>query len=163
MKEADWQGWKLIWGLRVQTRIRYFLWLLAHDRLLTNKGPWRRGLAPNPCCARCLADHEDGIHMVRDCEASREVWGQLRETWSMHEFYSAPLQEWLLTSLRFGNRTRGGAWPVKMAVTAWLLWKWRNDEIFGKGIMPIQERMEAIERCVEEHRTAWGHPPNNQL
>lgn len=38
-KENDsgvWKGWKKICRLRVQERIKVFVWLLAHDKILTD-------------------------------------------------------------------------------------------------------------------------------
>lgn len=32
----SWKGWRRIWRLRVQERIKVFMWLLAHDKILTN-------------------------------------------------------------------------------------------------------------------------------
>lgn len=31
-----WRGWKLLWRLKIQSRVRVFLWLIGQDRILTN-------------------------------------------------------------------------------------------------------------------------------
>lgn len=38
-EECDniWHGWKLIWKARVQQRMRIFIWIMAHRKLLTNE------------------------------------------------------------------------------------------------------------------------------
>lgn len=72
--EDVWIGWKRIWRLKVQERAKVFMWLLAHDRVLSNWARWRRKLATSPCCDRCSVAKEDGIHAIRDCKGSREVW-----------------------------------------------------------------------------------------
>lgn len=34
-KEGRWGGWLKIWRLKVQRRVKVFVWLVAHDRVLT--------------------------------------------------------------------------------------------------------------------------------
>lgn len=35
--EERWTGWKLMWKLRVQQRVKDWVWLLAHGGVLTNE------------------------------------------------------------------------------------------------------------------------------
>lgn len=46
-----WRGWKFLWKVRTQQRVKVFLWLLAHDRLMTNNNIWRRNMALSAACA----------------------------------------------------------------------------------------------------------------
>lgn len=69
-----WNGWKRIWKLRVQERTKILMWLLAHDRVLSNWARWNRQIAKSPGCDRCDAAKEDDVHAVRDCNKSRELW-----------------------------------------------------------------------------------------
>lgn len=50
--EGLWPGWNLIWSLKRQQRVKTFLWLLAHDRVLTNHNRWRRQWVDNSNCHR---------------------------------------------------------------------------------------------------------------
>lgn len=43
----------MIWKLGVQQRVRMFLRLAAHDRVLTNHSRWRRNMADSHGCVRC--------------------------------------------------------------------------------------------------------------
>lgn len=54
-KEEIWPGWKRIWKLKIQQRIKTFLWLLAHDLILTNHCRWRRKLVDNPLALDAVA------------------------------------------------------------------------------------------------------------
>lgn len=38
--EEAWMGWKLLWNLRVQQRVKDRAWLLAHGRVLMNEVWW---------------------------------------------------------------------------------------------------------------------------
>lgn len=40
MKET-WKGWRKIWRLEAQERTKVFMWLFAHDRILSNWMRWR--------------------------------------------------------------------------------------------------------------------------
>lgn len=73
-QEGTWNGWMLIWRLRVQQRVRVFLWLLAHGRILMNSMRYRLGIAPSSACGRCGELREDVLHVIRDCQSSKEVW-----------------------------------------------------------------------------------------
>lgn len=68
-----WRRWRMIWKLQVQQRVKAFLWILAHDRLLTNYGQWRRKMTDSPGCFRCNGDIEDSLHTLRDCPSSKEI------------------------------------------------------------------------------------------
>lgn len=35
--DQNWEGWSYIWSLKIQQRIKVFLRLMAHERLLTNR------------------------------------------------------------------------------------------------------------------------------
>lgn len=72
-KQGNWKGWKAVWRLKTQQRVRIFLWEPSHSRLLTNEARWQRGLAHNGDCARCCGHLETPPHVVRDCNEAKEV------------------------------------------------------------------------------------------
>lgn len=43
-----WKCWERIWKIRVQQRTKMFVWLLGHNKLLTNFGRWRRWMVEDP-------------------------------------------------------------------------------------------------------------------
>lgn len=45
-----WAGWSSIWKLKVQQRVRTFLWLLSHGKLLSNHNHCRRMTVDSPSC-----------------------------------------------------------------------------------------------------------------
>lgn len=66
--------WRQLWKIKSQQRVRYFLWVLAHDKLLTNYGRWRRRLADNLDCQPCSGQREEALYAIRDCPSAREIW-----------------------------------------------------------------------------------------
>lgn len=53
---------------------KVFIWVLAHDKILTNMARWRRGLVTSPTCSRYAEETESPMQAIRDCIASNEVW-----------------------------------------------------------------------------------------
>ncbi|XP_031377505.1 protein FAR1-RELATED SEQUENCE 2-like isoform X1 [Punica granatum] len=53
--------WKLIWKWRGPQRIRSFLWLVGHERLLMNVHQRSRGITSNDLCAACNSAAESNF------------------------------------------------------------------------------------------------------
>lgn len=64
LSEGQWAGWKWIWRFRFQQRVKVLLWMLAHERILTNFIRWRRGIAYTSDCWRCNGESEDALHVI---------------------------------------------------------------------------------------------------
>lgn len=55
VEENNWEGWKMVWKIKAQQRVKVFLWIMVHGKLLTNLERWRRMLTHGPDCVRCCA------------------------------------------------------------------------------------------------------------
>lgn len=64
-KQHQWRGWMLVWRLQVQERVKTFLWMMAHERILTNEARHKSGLALSADYGRCLHGKEDVMHNIR--------------------------------------------------------------------------------------------------
>lgn len=53
--------------MKVKERIRIFLWIMSHGRLLTNLERWKRRMTANLICGRCYQPEERALHAIRDC------------------------------------------------------------------------------------------------
>lgn len=60
--------WKL-----VCVRVKIFIWLLVHNRLMTNERRNKRHMVNDPCCHHCPAVVELTMHVLRNCHDAREV------------------------------------------------------------------------------------------
>ncbi|KAJ8432430.1 hypothetical protein Cgig2_016060 [Carnegiea gigantea] len=108
--------WQLIWKCPVPQKIRVFLWLGAHDRLMSNANRFTRGLADSPKCKNCLNMVEDGLHIMRDCQHAKSVWDKFIPVSQRTLFFSLPLREWLSANLKNAN-TLDETWPSLFATT----------------------------------------------
>ncbi|CAN1831415.1 Putative ribonuclease H protein At1g65750 [Linum perenne] len=63
-------SWKSIWKWSGPNRIRHFLWIAKHGRLLTNSERRRRHMANDSSCSLCNHPEENLIHILTPrCEA----------------------------------------------------------------------------------------------
>jgi hypothetical protein len=67
--------WSKVWKLNVPERVRCFIWLLLHDRLLTNYRKSRMGLG-HAMCTHCGNVVETSLHAIRDCALVTPLWLQ---------------------------------------------------------------------------------------
>lgn len=84
-----------IWKVRAPPKINLFLWRVAHDRLMTNMERARRGITDSDLCPRCQQAPEFVMHLLRDCEASLELWERLVDPAMWHKFVSLGHSQWL--------------------------------------------------------------------
>lgn len=62
--------WELVWTAPVQQRIRAFLWIISHDRLMGNANRYKRHMTDDPKCYICGWNEETTLHIIRDCPAA---------------------------------------------------------------------------------------------
>ncbi|KAF7823171.1 putative ribonuclease H protein At1g65750 family [Senna tora] len=122
--------WKLLWKWKGMEKVRSFLWLCGHDRLLTNVARKRRGLAATDVCARCNGAAEDLLHTLRDCAKARCIWLKLVHPSKWHLFFNVPRLNWLSLNLGSNMGWHGSDWGVIFAYACWYIWRMRNAEIF---------------------------------
>jgi hypothetical protein len=65
--------WDKIWKLQVPERVRSFIWLAKHDRLLTNLRRKKMGLS-HDMCLFCGNVVESTLHVLRDCPLAMTIW-----------------------------------------------------------------------------------------
>lgn len=96
--------------------------------------------------------------MIRDCEASREIWEHFSPPHLINGFFFSEmdLQAWLAAKLKWRKTDPvGNSWPETMGIICWNLWKWRNSELFNNDMYPLTKRLEIIRESMEETTQAW--------
>ncbi|CAN1840120.1 Putative ribonuclease H protein At1g65750 [Linum perenne] len=68
--------WKLVWKWKGPNRVKHFLWLVAHNRLLTNAERHKRHMSTDDSCRLCPDSVEDAIHIIRDCRVAKKLWNE---------------------------------------------------------------------------------------
>ncbi|KAF7844979.1 putative ribonuclease H protein At1g65750 family [Senna tora] len=117
--------WKHLWKWKGMEKVRSFLWLCGHDRLLTNVARMWRGIADTDTCARCNCAAEDLLHTLRDCvKASNMGW-------------------------------HGSDWGVIFAYACWYIWCMRNGEIFDSSHIGSADPVLAILKLSSDSTRAF--------
>ena len=84
-----------LWKLRIPQRIIFFLWLLYHGKIMTNKERKRRGFTPNPCCHFCPYMEENLDYLFRKSPQVQPLWKYLAKKVNEINFQQLPFKEWL--------------------------------------------------------------------
>lgn len=130
--------WGLVWKAPVQQRIRVFMWLILHDRVLCNLNRARRHLTEDPKCKRCNNNQDESLHLLRDCPTSRNIWASVGGSANYPSFFIGDTNTWLIRNIKAEELIHSEKWTICFALTIWWCWKWRNCSHFGrKAEIPI--------------------------
>eukprot|EP00253_Pinus_taeda_P035520 PITA_35520 len=66
--------WEKIWKPPIWPKISTFLWLLAHNRILTWDNLRKRKFAGPSMCFNCKKEEETAAHLMLTCPLSRHIW-----------------------------------------------------------------------------------------
>ncbi|KAF7842708.1 putative ribonuclease H protein At1g65750 family [Senna tora] len=146
--------WKLLWKWKGMERVKTFLWLCGHDRLLTNEARKRRGLTDVDACCRCGMDVESLLHTLRDCRKVKPLWMKLVHPSHWHVFFGMGRMEWLEKNLSSSFGRSGRAWESVFAVAAWIFWKMRNAEVFQSHETEIKDPVNHVLQLVDSFTRA---------
>lgn len=129
----DYGCWDLIWSSPTQQRVRAFLWLAFHDRLLGNLNRFKRKVTDDAKCCICGATEESTLHILRDCATAKMVWHKLGRHGLASTFYIAPLKQWLSDHLKTNSHPQSDHWATYFSIATWCIWRWRNTFVFNRS------------------------------
>ncbi|XVF01121.1 hypothetical protein REPUB_Repub04eG0060800 [Reevesia pubescens] len=117
--------WSKVWCLNIPYRIKYFIWLLLHDRLLTKEACVRRRISATAVCPRCGTSTESTYHLLRDCMSSSGLWDTWLNGSIIEKFYSLTLQELIRFNLSRNNVMIDErlSWLLVFAFGSRFIWK----------------------------------------
>ncbi|CAN1800039.1 Putative ribonuclease H protein At1g65750 [Linum perenne] len=116
--------WRLAWRWRGPNRIKHFIWLACHDRILTNEERHRRHLTNQVVCPRCSIHSESLSHVIRDCDFALQVWEDVLPSVVSSRDRQLPFNQWWCGKLADTSTS------TQVGVTAWIIWKARNNLVF---------------------------------
>ena len=68
------RDWTRLWKARVPSKVRVFVWRLAHSSLPTGVTRHQRNMAETEACSLCNAQEDAWRHSLFDCRMARCVW-----------------------------------------------------------------------------------------
>ncbi|CAN1763773.1 Putative ribonuclease H protein At1g65750, partial [Linum perenne] len=129
--------WSYIWKWSGPSKIKHFLWLALHKRLLTNEERGRRHLTNQVMCPRCSFPTESMSHVLYDCDFALQVWRFVLPQTITAKAEAGDFDSWWRRMLR----DRDAA--IKFGITAWILWGARNKLVFeslNQSVTTISEQ-----------------------
>ncbi|RYR67698.1 hypothetical protein Ahy_A03g014090 [Arachis hypogaea] len=84
---------KLAWKWNGLERIRSFIWLVAHEAILTNAEWKRRHLTVDARCHRCNFVTEDALHVLRNCSFATTIWNLLQANQKVQDFFNLNIRD----------------------------------------------------------------------
>ncbi|XP_028778309.1 uncharacterized protein LOC114734823 [Neltuma alba] len=134
--------WRSLWRWQVPEKVKFFMWHVFHERVMTNSLRTKRGLSDRETCPFGCNSEESVIHLLRDCYRAKQVWKAFIHPNSYTVFFSGDLQEWIHWNVeREPKRTKfpDVAWNRVFGILCWLIWKCRCQRIFQTREAPVKE------------------------
>ena len=72
--EQEERGWKMLWKVKVPSKLRVFAWRLTRSCLPTGEVLAERGMATTAICPVCNAAADTWRHALLECNMSMSVW-----------------------------------------------------------------------------------------
>jgi hypothetical protein len=123
--------WNTVWKAKVETKCRFFIWLLLQEKLPTADRISDHGGPANISCSLCYTNAESHLHMVVRCSDSRAVWQHIATHFSFPQLpqQSRTLRRWWRLVLNQGSADRDNHLQV-IIYTLWNIWKERCKRVF---------------------------------
>lgn len=94
--------WKKLWKWDGVPKIRSFLWMMLHNRLVTRSLLVDRRIINSNLCIFYCGVAEDLIHCLRDYQRAKGVWDWFVKDSLAGQFFEMPVEDWILSNIQ-GN------------------------------------------------------------
>eukprot|EP00253_Pinus_taeda_P015442 PITA_15442 len=144
--------WEKIWKPPIWPKISTFLWLLAHNRILTWDNLGKRKFAGPSMCFNCKMDEESAAHLMLICPLSRQIWEKV----SFRSRREGRVQGDILNMLRtwpqtpYQSKILNTLWQIAPGIVMWNIWKERNRRIFRDQTLLMEEVWKIIHNNIQE-------------
>ncbi|CAN1134502.1 Putative ribonuclease H protein At1g65750 [Linum perenne] len=105
--------WRKVWSWEGPAKIRQFLWLVTHGKIMTNEERRRRHIAADAICPECQGICEDVDHVIRSCGWAQSVWRTLLLEVLDGEGAMSNFTDWWIRGIQFSELS-SRAWQVSI-------------------------------------------------
>ncbi|KAM1141546.1 hypothetical protein EV1_041111 [Malus domestica] len=138
--------WKLIWKLRVQAKIKHFMWKSFHGAFPTMSELFKKRSMPYPNCPICHNQEESVEHLLLFCPWVKPVWfgGALNLKIARTEVSN--WVEWFISA----SNVLGGPNDDRLslisfvAFSCWHIWKARCNFVYNNNLINPSQVLWAI-------------------
>ncbi|KAJ1687022.1 hypothetical protein LUZ63_018412 [Rhynchospora breviuscula] len=118
----------MIWKLKVPYKIRIFIWLMSHNRILTKTNLLKKGWHGDSSCVFCGAEKTND-HIFLLCPFAKSIWYWLGDSYNNYTSWHN-ITDILNFAKQLPKRDRDAFLTIFCAL-CWSIWKIRNDFIFN--------------------------------
>lgn len=135
--------WKVIWKLKIPSKVVFFVWTACRERLPTLDFLQNRGMCIPNMCPMCLQDGESLNHLFIYCPFTREVWeDMLREVGAARVFLGDITNLFLSWQLFMASVKAKVLWSLMCLVVCWSIWLERSRRTFEIMLNRLMLRIE---------------------
>jgi ribonuclease HI len=119
--------WQQLWKIQVPSKLRIFLWRLAHQSLPTGDVRHHRHMADTNACSIC-GEADSWRHSLLSCTLARCVWALMDESVTEHMCRSEEpsAKQWIFLMMESLSKEDF----ARISVTLWAIWHARRKVIF---------------------------------
>ncbi|XVF12875.1 hypothetical protein REPUB_Repub08aG0157600 [Reevesia pubescens] len=159
---GDIRNTKWIWQLRCPERVRFFVWLLFHDKLNTNEKRVKKGMATSAACCFCMEAVESIQHVLMECPFALEVWPLMVGNGNLSSFLNKQFHDWVKSnSILSTSHDSSIDGCILFVCILWSLWKCRNFRIFEGKCCTSHEAYTYAYKLSRDITLAWSHKSNH--
>ncbi|GJY05619.1 RNA-directed DNA polymerase, eukaryota [Tanacetum coccineum] len=136
------------WIKHIPIKINIFAWRVSLDKLPTRLNLSLRGLdIPSIICPLCSIYGESTSHLLFSCLLARQLMCKVARWWELEYHDILSYEDWLgwLNNLRCSKRFKDMFEGV-CYTTWWVIWKHRNQVLFGTNLSRIDLLFDEIVR-----------------
>eukprot|EP00253_Pinus_taeda_P031614 PITA_31614 len=125
--------WKDLWQNQGWMKIKLFMWLVQHKKILTWDNLQKRGVSGPSKCQLCESQEETIEHLLNLCPITSTLWNGiasiLRQTDRDMRSITNTLKEW--RKIFSDYDTVNKSWALASGFLIWDVWKEHNNRIFN--------------------------------
>ncbi|CAL1377504.1 unnamed protein product [Linum trigynum] len=142
-----------VWRKIVPAKICFFIWTVAHRKILTIDMLQKRGWSLANRCTLCCKDEESIHHLLISCSFTHHVWNLIRRRCNLNNLpisddIAFTIKEWPLDVPKCGD---GWLCYYAFHATCWFIWLERNSRIFSD----IMKSPDQIARRILMNVAGW--------
>ena len=135
--------WKNIWKPKVPTRVAFFVWTAALDRILTTDNLRRHQVIIMDWCCMCKNNGESSSHLLLHCPMAWDLWNFILSLFGLHWVMLRDVRDLLACWWVGRGRSKiKELWNLIPHGVFWCIWWERNSRSFeGKerNMMELKE------------------------
>jgi hypothetical protein len=140
-----------IWRTKAPPKCRFFTWLMLHNRVWTAARLLIREWPNEYFCPLCIRNLETIGHLMQECCYSKTIWEKVGSWISAPALnpgmwnHDDDMVEWFTAMGLSGQGARKDGIRSVVMLTAWMIWKERNNRIFNGSCRSPNQLLGAIQ------------------